>query len=163
MKTKGIYRQSLPNFFSNSGIYKMAYMLNTKQNNTDIGYYINVASLYGQVNFLNTTNGALTLSTTNWCVHGPNSPGVGTGGTGNANLSSLITAGSAILKDMGRTVVSSLRTFRKVQLVRPTNVARSTFGVAGQAATTGEDYLTGYIELGFEGNGTPAPVAHFGR
>jgi hypothetical protein len=76
----------------------------------------------------------------------------------------LITPGGAILKDMGKTVVSSLRTFRKVQLVR-TNAAstRSTFGVGGSAATTGEDYYSGYIELGFEGNGTPAPVAHFGR
>jgi hypothetical protein len=77
-------------------------------------------------------------------------------------LSSLATAGGAILKDMGKTVVSSLRTFRKVQLVRH-NSTISTFGVAGQAATTGEDYLSGYIELGFEGSGTPAPVAHFGR
>jgi hypothetical protein len=139
----------------------------TKTNVNDIGFYINVGSLYGQINYLNTVNGALSLSTANWASCGPNSPG---GAAGNVLMStttggvSLTTSGGAILKDLGKTVVSSLRTFRKVQLVRHnTNVARSTFGVAGQAATTGEDYLTGYIELGFEGNGTPAPVAHFGR
>jgi hypothetical protein len=36
--------------------------------------------------------------------------------------------------------------------------------VGGAAGTAnGQDYFTGYIELGFEGNGTPAPVARFGR
>jgi hypothetical protein len=68
---------------------------------------------------------------------------------------------------MGRTVVSSLRTFRKVQLVltgaNGSNSTLSTFGVGGAAAGVGQDYFTGYIELGFEGNGRPAPVAHFGR
>jgi hypothetical protein len=139
----------------------------TKVNAGDIGFYINVGSLYGQINYLNTVNGALSLSSANWASCGLNSPA---GAAGNPLMStttggvSLTTGGGAILKDLGKTVVSSLRTFRKVQLVRHnTNVARSTFGVAGQAATTGEDYLTGYIELGFEGNGTPAPVAHFGR
>jgi len=132
----------------------------TKVNHSDIGFYINIGSLIGKVNYLNTTSGALSLSTANWAFWGPNSPGSGT--SGNGNLSSLNVAGGAILKDMGKTVVSSLRTFRKVQLVRH-NSTISTFGVGGQAATTGEDYLSGYIELGFEGNGTPAPVAHFGR
>jgi hypothetical protein len=68
-----------------------------------------------------------------------------------------------ILRDMGKTVVSSLRTFRKVQLVTKNDAATpSTFGVAGPA-TAGQEYFTGYIELGFEGQGTPAPVAQFGR
>jgi hypothetical protein len=35
--------------------------------------------------------------------------------------------------------------------------------VAGKVGTAGEDYFTGYIELGFEGFGDPAPVAQFGR
>ena len=88
----------------------------------------------------------------------------GTGGAG-AVLSSISSVGAGgLLKDMGKTVVSSNRTFRKVQLVVPnSNTTLSTFGVRGQSGTTGEDFLTGYIELGFEGNGTPAPVAHFGR
>ena len=69
-----------------------------------------------------------------------------------STLSSMNAGG--ILRDMGKTVVSSNRTFRKVQLVAPSLAA----GVVGSAATSG-DYLTGYIELGWEGAGTPAPVA----
>lgn len=134
-----------------------------KQNHTDIGYYINVGSLNGLVYSLNTTSGALTLSTANWANTTPQNTAGGL--RGNMLMSSiLVPSGGAILKDMGRTVVSSLRTFRKVQLVVPnSNPTLSTFGVRGQSGTTGEDFLTGYIELGFEGNGTPAPVAHFGR
>ena len=69
--------------------------------------------------------------------------------------------GAAVLRDMGKTVVSSNRTFRKVQYVISTN---STFGVGGRSGTTPlVDYLTGYVELGFEGGGVPTPVAQFGR
>jgi hypothetical protein len=58
----------------------------------------------------------------------------------------------------------------KIQYVVPNSLANSTFGVSGQT-TTGESYLTGYIELGLgEGQtagpgaaGGPAPVAHYGR
>jgi hypothetical protein len=134
-----------------------------KQNHTDVGYYINVGSLNGVIYSLNTNSGALTLSTANWANTTPQNTAGGV--RGNALMSSiLVPSGGAILKDMGRTVVSSLRTFRKVQLVVPnSNPTLSTFGVRGQSGTTGEDFLTGYIELGFEGNGTPAPVAHFGR
>ena len=48
-----------------------------------------------------------------------------------------------LLKDMGKTVVSASRTFRKVQLVTS---ATSTSGVAG-SATDGNPFFTGYIEL----------------
>ena len=129
----------------------------TKVNNNDIGYYINVGDLTGQVYGLTTSNGGPNLSTALWSSW-LSSP---------QTLSTLKTAGKAILKDMGKTVVSSLRTFRKVQLVttglQGSNSTLSTFGVGGRAASLGDDYYTGYIELGFEGNGNPAPVAHFGR
>ena len=68
-------------------------------------------------------------------------------------------------RDMGKTVVSASRTFRKVQLLVN---AVSTSGVGGPLTATGlsanVDYLTAYIEvaggLAFNGNaGTPAPVA----
>jgi hypothetical protein len=66
-----------------------------------------------------------------------------------------------MLKDMGKTLVSAQRTFRKVQLVTSTT---STFGVAGALGTAPDSgYLTGYIELGYEGYGVPAPVASVGR
>jgi len=85
--------------------------------------------------------------------------------TGQRVYSSLIaTAGAGILKDMGRTIVSASRTFRKVQLVVPGAGSGSTFGVAGETGVNAADYLTGYIELGFEGaGGVNAKVAKYGR
>ena len=130
-----------------------------KESTGDAGYFITVASILGQVYGRTSeptgNTGVLggSFSTASWAYFGPGK-----------SVSSIANAG-AVLRDMGRTVVSSLRTFRKVQLVL-TNAAPnpgSTFGVGGRATGVGEDYLTGYIELGFEGIGTPAPVAHFGR
>ena len=96
--------------------------------------------------------------------------------TGNPYLSSINGSGAGILKDMGRTVVSAGRTFRKVQLVvnasraGGTNYALSTNGVAGQntyqaagnSGTAVQDFLTGFIEFGFEGTGPSAPVVQYG-
>lgn len=126
----------------------------TKQNHGDQGYFISVANLLGKINGYSATGN---LSTASWATPGA-------GGTPGVSTVSTLSQG-LLLKDLGRTLISSLRTFRKVQLVVPSsNPALSTFGVGGQAGTTlGNDYLTGYIELGFEGNGTPAPVAKFGR
>ena len=88
---------------------------------------------------------------------------------GNPYLSSINGAGAGMLKDLGRTVVSAGRTFRKVQLVvnnsqrNGANFALSTNGVAGQINTTPvQDFLTGYIEFGFEGTGPSAPVLQYG-
>ena len=97
-------------------------------------------------------------------------------GARNPYLSSINGAGAGILKDLGKTVVSAGRTFRKVQLVVNnsnrfgTNFALSTNGVAGEntyqaAGNTGssvQDFLTGFIELGFEGTGPSAPVVPYG-
>jgi hypothetical protein len=123
-----------------------------KQNNADGGYYVPLSSMVGRV-FAYSPAGAFTAAT--WASIGA--------GRSLSSIGSIAAGG--ILKDMGKTVVSSLRTFRKVQLVVPaSNSTLSTFGVGGDAATSsGEDYFTGYIELGFEGNGERAPVAHFGR
>jgi len=134
-----------------------------KQNSNDIGYFIPLASLVGRIYSRTEPNpaGANTgvnggsFSTAMWA----NSIAPGNGPA----LSSINAAGAGVLRDMGRTVVSSLRTFRKVQVVVPTNGTLSTFGVGGPAGGIGSDYFTGYIELGFEGNGTAAPVAHYGR
>ena len=142
-------------------------LTSVKTTASDTDYYINIGSLSGIVYALNTTSGAFSLSTTNWASLGPNNTAGGT--RGNMLMSSftgttgLTTAGGVILRDMGKTVVSSLRTFRKIQLVVPnSNTTLSTFGIRGQTGTN-EDYFSGYIELGFEGTGVPAPVAHFGR
>ena len=74
--------------------------------------------------------------------------------------SSIKAAGLGLLKDQGKTYLSGGRTFRKVQLVVPNTATLSTFGVEGATASSPNvDYLTGYIELGWEGNGQGAPVA----
>jgi hypothetical protein len=116
-----------------------------KQNLNDGGYYIPLADIRASVQTYNPTS--QTFAGASW-ISSPissfylNNPGVG------------------ILKDMGKTVVSSLRTFRKVQLVIPNS---TTFGVGGANTVANEEYLTGYIELGFNGAGTPTKVAQFGR
>jgi hypothetical protein len=128
-----------------------------KQNHGDSGYFINVGDIRSAILGYLPTAGSPTFSTAGW------TSGAATGLDRSFVQSSLGLAGGALLKDMGKTVVSSLRTFRKVQFVYPGAGANSSFGVAGSAATNNVDYFTGYIELGFEGYGTPARVAKFGR
>ena len=123
----------------------------TRQVSTDVGYYIPVADLRNKIQAYNPTSA--TFAAASWASTA----------TGALTVLPLISsAGAGILKDMGKTVVSASRTFRKVQLVVSTT---STFGVGGAAGSTypAADFFTGYIELGLEGNGAPAPVAHFGR
>lgn len=144
-----------------------------KQIDTEQGYYMPLASLSGLVYAFTPGSGAGgsfaqgTFSTASWATTTYN-------GKPNPYLSSINAAGAGLLKDMGKTVVSSARTFRKVQLILPANNTAatgpagtyvSTGGVGGQSpgTTPVQDYLTGFIELGFEGQGTPAPVAVFGR
>ncbi len=123
-----------------------------KQIPSDGGYFITLADMVGKV--YNDQKGATNEFTA-----------AAFASLGSKSLSSISSQG-AVLRDMGKTVVSSLRTFRKVQVVQKNGVTGgvipSTFGVGG-GPVTGEEYLTGYIELGFEGYGTPAPVAQFGR
>jgi hypothetical protein len=88
---------------------------------------------------------------------------------GSRFTSSIAGPGAGKLRDMGKTYVSSGRAFRKVQLIVPAAAApapgagagASTFGVSGQDEVTAptSDYLTGYIELGWEGQNVGAPVA----
>ena len=82
-----------------------------------------------------------------------------------ALLSSISTIGQGgLLRDMGKTVVSSNRTFRKVQLIAP---SPANGGVGGGPSSSGP-FLSGYIELStgpqVNGNGVsgfiPAPVAY---
>ena len=120
-------------------------------------YFMPVSSLQG---LIYAYNGAGTFTTASWAT------------TGSCYLSSVNGAGAGILKDLGKQVLSSGRTFRKVQLVvrngsvgpsTPTTGANSTFGVAGAAGTSpNQDYLTGYIELGYEGTGPATPVVNYG-
>ena len=77
------------------------------------------------------------------------------------NTSSFFTAGK-LLKDMGKTVVSSGRTFRKIQaVVNTANNSSPTFGVNGAAVANAPGYATFYLETSREGAGTPAAVVRF--
>jgi hypothetical protein len=71
-----------------------------------------------------------------------------------------VNAAGAVLKDMGKSLVSSGRVFRKVQVVANT---AATEGVGGVADTT-TAYITGYIELpGQHGSGGSAPTTAVAR
>jgi hypothetical protein len=100
-----------------------------------------------------------TFSTAGWAEYAAN-------GAQSTMLKALI-GPNKLLKDMGKTVVSSLRVFRKVAAVssiagNPYSSAANTetsFGVVINP-TTGEQYV-GYVEMGYEGFGTPARVARY--
>jgi hypothetical protein len=119
----------------------------------DNEFYIPIGNLTGLIFALNTTTNQ--LSTASWAYFG------------SRYLSSVSTAGAGLLKDHGKTYLSGGRTFRKVQLVVPQSTGtQSTFGVGGATGTApNSDYLTGYIETGFDAaSGTlPTPVAKWGR
>jgi hypothetical protein len=90
--------------------------------------------------------------------------------TAGAATSTLIaSAGAGVFRDMGKTLISSGRTFRKVQLLIntpdvATGLVTATSGVGGAAAA----YLTGYIILPGSGGGADqygagfTPVARLG-
>jgi hypothetical protein len=90
---------------------------------------------------------------------------IGTGTTA-ANAAGFVQAGK-LLKDMGKTVVSSGRTFRKFAPV-VAGLGVSSFGVVGAAGTaTNTGYGSFYLEVGREGfaasttTGLPAPIVRY--
>jgi hypothetical protein len=128
-----------------------------KQVPANAGYYIPVADCRATFYVNNGTSDA------------PNfGQGISTLSTAGAVVSSLIaSAGAGTLRDMGQTLTSSTRVFRKVQILRATSslVNGGTDGVAGQSATPGA-YITGYIELpgtgGYSSGAGFTPVARLG-
>jgi len=90
--------------------------------------------------------------------------------------STLVANSGKILRDLGKTVVSSLRTFRKVQAVVSSfstgvYVGAAVGGPGNNAAgapaqLAGEEFLTGYIEIvgssGYAATANPAAVARMG-
>jgi len=126
-------------------------------------HYMTISSLQGLVYAYNPTTATNTFTNATWA-----SIGTSYAATGSPYLSSIAFPG-ALLKDIGKSVVSANRYFRKIQLVLPNagpklSTGASTFGVAGTNLGTypNQDYLTGYIELGYEGGGAPAPVVQYG-
>jgi hypothetical protein len=124
-------------------------------------YFMPVSSLVGVIFAYNPAANVAQFSTAPWADGAP----AGGPSRGPARyLSSINAAGAGILRDLGKQVVSGGRTFRKVELVVRQTGSNSTFGVEGNALGTAPnaDYLTGYIEFGFEGTGQPAPVVQYG-
>jgi len=136
--------------FSDTGIEEMSSALSyAKQIPVGSGYYVPVANCVGTF-YLNTSgsdsapifNGNLMVST------------MSAAGT---YVSSLISgAGKGVFRDHGKTLVSSGRVFRKVQLMISSSALTlgGTSGVGGLADGSGvagssqaSGYLTGYIEL----------------
>lgn len=137
-------------------------LTSVKQIPANAGYFINVAAVTTSATaasfYVNTGTDAAPIFSTN--VYAQSS-----------NTSTLLrTAGSAVFKDHGKTLVSSGRVFRKVQLLVSTgstlNPTPGSDGVAG-VDTAPFNYITGYIELpglhgassGFAG---VTPVARLG-
>jgi hypothetical protein len=131
------------------------------------GYYIVITSLDpAQLNVLTAgtgSGGATTVGTL----------AAGTTTTVPGGTSTLFAAGR-IVKDMGKTIVSAGRTFRKIQAVLGTdNNSSPTFGVTGNPAltySTGDaGYATYYVETGRDGanaqgnaaSGAPAALARY--
>jgi hypothetical protein len=125
-----------------------------KQIPSDARNFIPVSSLAypGGINGLN--EATATLSTAYWSGNGQPAQG------GTRYTSSINGPGAGKLRDLGKTYQSAARIFRKVQLIV---YGLSTYGVAGKddVSAPTDDFLTGYIELGWEGGGAqaPAPVA----
>lgn len=118
------------------------------------GFYINVADCRTTF-YLNRGTDELPLISTN--IYAQSTP-----------TSSLVgTAGRGIFRDMGKTLLSAGRVFRRVQLMTSTNsvLLGGTDGVGGVDVAP-FNYLTGYIELPGQGTGSgtglPTPVARLG-
>lgn len=77
-----------------------------------------------------------------------------------AGIVTLFNAGR-VVRDMGKTVVSSSRVFKKIQAVAPESSAPSTNGVTGPAATTtNPGYATYYVETTVN-QATPVPLVRY--
>jgi hypothetical protein len=72
-----------------------------------------------------------------------------------------LSSGTGILKDLGETIVSAGRTFRRVQLITPSALPPTSDDfnemVGGTYTGVDSDALAGYIELGFRGVGVAGP------
>lgn len=140
-----------------------------KQVPANAGYYINVGNCLTTVYENIGTDAAPTIDNAAW------RSSLSSFAASAVALSSISTAlttpGQAVFRDMGKTLLSSTRVFRKVQLLRGTSslVNGGTDGVAGNVPTAQcpNGYLTAYIELpgtGDYSSGTPSftPVARLG-
>jgi hypothetical protein len=135
----------------------------SKQSN---GYFVPLGNCVGKISTYVGGSGAGGSYLPGSFVVADWAPVAGGGNSAGNLLSSISSIGQGgLLKDMGKTVVSSNRTFRKVQLVAP-NVTSAGVATSGSNASTTGPYLTGYIELATgtnvtqQGEANVAPVAY---
>jgi hypothetical protein len=135
-----------------------------KQIPARLGYYINVGDIRTTFYQNNGTEAAPLMSTN---IYAQSTTLI----NGTKISTVFATAGSAVLRDHGKTLLSSSRVFRKVQVLTNTSsiVNNGTDGVAGVGYETNTivPYLTGYIELpgtgGYSsGTGSVTAVARLG-
>ena len=65
--------------------------------------------------------------------------------------------GTGLLKDLGESIVSAGRTFRRVQLITPTADTTGQEKMGGSYTGVDSDALAGYIELGLRGLAAAGP------
>ena len=137
--------------------------LQTRIRQNGPAYFMPMSSLSGVIYAYNPTANTLQFSCAPWADGTLPAANTGTRAPGRY-ISSINAAGAGLLKDLGKNVVSAGRTFRKIQLVVRQVGTTSTNGVEGNSLSTNPnaDYLTGYIEFGFDGTGVPAPVVQYG-
>ncbi len=109
----------------------------------------------------------LTFSATSGVAPRLTNPGPGAvGATGSfsvhpqantAPAAGALSSGTGLLKDLGETIVSAGRTFRRVQLITPDVDADGQEQMGGTYSGVDSDALCGYIELGLRGIGVAGP------
>ena len=140
--------------------------LQTRIRQNGPAFFMPVSSVAGLIFAYNPTANTIQFSVAPWADNTPVAANYNTGPLRGPPryLSSINSAGAGLLRDLGKNLTSAGRVFRKVQLVVRQTGTTSTGGVEGNALSINPnaDYLTGYIEFGFEGTGTPAPVVQYG-
>lgn len=76
---------------------------------------------------------------------------------GSEPAASALSSGTGLLKDLGETIVSAGRTFRRVQLITSNVDATGKEQMGGTYTGADSDALCGYIELGLRGIGPAGP------
>jgi hypothetical protein len=120
-------------------------------------YYIIDTELWGKLQLINASSGSGGAYAQAAFTNVTDANGTPAGGAG---VSTLFGAGR-ILRDMGKTVVSAGRAFRKVQgvLLGGVRATTSTFGISGAAAGTltsaDAGYLTYYVEVATPATSVP--------
>jgi hypothetical protein len=76
---------------------------------------------------------------------------------GTAPAAGALSSGTGLLKDLGETIGSAGRTFRRVQLITPDVADDGQERMGGTYSGVDSDALAGYIELGLRGIGAAGP------